>query len=230
MAEYVRRRRPPANHPYWAHLHDRAHPPWVLPLIAVPASVGLGIGLCAGVRPPFTMSEAVKSVVVAATGVAAASALLTIVSRSYDAVRQPSRREQWTGAALAGTWGLFVGVALFAVSFAAMFPMVAWYAACSGEGPWLGMLYGAIIGGTPFTAIAYFNYQRWWARQKQWPRWDRMRTPRPRTSLNLTQLSPPPANLASGDAPRVAGPDHMSRRPGSDFNPSPPIGESGEET
>jgi hypothetical protein len=132
--------------------------------------------------------------------------------------------------ALAGISGLLVGISLFAISFAAMFPFEAWYAACSGEGPWLGMLYGALIGGIPFAAIAYSYHQRWRARQKQWPRWERMRTLRQRTSLNLTELSTLPTNSSSSETPTVSEPRRTSHLPESEFTVPPPVGESGEET
>ena len=60
MAEYVRRRRPPASHPYWARLHDRAHPPAVVAPIVIPAGLGLALGLYGGLRAPFSTTDAVK--------------------------------------------------------------------------------------------------------------------------------------------------------------------------
>src|SRR5262249_11950183 len=59
MAEYVRRKRPPASHPYWARLHDRAHPPSALLPVAVPGVIGILIGYYGGSRPPYPLSSAV---------------------------------------------------------------------------------------------------------------------------------------------------------------------------
>jgi MFS family permease len=173
------------------------------------------------------MAEVVRVAGTGAAGVAVTSALFAMVSQLFDAVRQPSRRERWAMAAAAG---MGVGVVLFIVSFVGMFAFLAWYAASSGEGPWLGMLYGAVIGGTPAAAIAYTARQRWRARQKRWPRWDRMRTPRNRSTLNLTELSTLPPNSPSSNAPPAGESGRTSLRPGNGFAPPSPIGESGEET
>lgn len=226
MAEYVRRRRPPANHPYWQHLHDRAHPPWVVIPVVIPTFIGLAIGLYAGFRQPYTMAEAMRVVCVGSASIALTAAVIATVSQLFDAVRLPSRRERW---ATAGIAGVCVGLAIFVVGFGAMFPFVAWYAACSGEGPWLGMLYGALIGGLPFVAIVYTYRQRWRARQRQWPRWERMRAPRTRGSLNLTELSSPPIP-ATPSPPEAVRPVRNPSGRGNDFNPPSPIGETGEET
>jgi hypothetical protein len=208
-------------------LHDRAHaPPVAIPII-IPSGIGLAIGLYAGLRPSFTMAEVVRSASTGAAGVAVTSALIATAFQLFDAVRQPSRRERWAMAAAAG---MGVGVVLFIVSFVGMFVLLAWYAAPSDEGPWLGMLYGGLIGGTPAAVIACVARQRWRTRQKQWPRWDRMRTPRTTNRLNLTELANLSTHPASGDASPVDERGRAADRSGSEFSHSPPIGDAGEET
>jgi hypothetical protein len=230
MAEYVRRRRPPANHPYWQHLHDRAHPPWIVIPVGIPTFIGLGIGLYAGLRPSLTMAEVIRAVGVGAAGLGATSGVIVTASQVIDAIRQPSRRNQWAATVIAGIRGLCVGVVLFVVSYVAMFPFVAWYAACSGEGPWLGMLYGALIGATPVAMIVFSHRQRWRDRQKHWPRWDRMRVPRTGISPTLPQLSNTSIPSTSSVSQPAGESARNAQQPGSELTPPPPIGETREET
>jgi hypothetical protein len=226
MVEYVRRRRPPANHPYWQHLHDRAHPPWVVIPVIPTTVLGLGIGLYGGLRDPFTLAEAVRTAAIGSSGVAATTAVIGTFTLFFDAGHQLPWKWRLLRAIGMGTGA---GTLLFLITFVAMFVFLAWYAACSGEGAWLGMLYGALIGGTPIAAIVYTYRQRWRDRQKHWPRWERMRTPRSRNRLNLTEVSTNPINPPSvGTAPTEQRLD--PHRPRSESSSQPPIGETREET
>lgn len=192
MAEYVRRRRPPASHPYWARLHDRAHPPQLVQPIAVPAAVGLGVGLYAGLQPEFTAADAVKLAAEVAGGVAAAVFGLAVLILSLDAARQTPRPPWWTTAFLAG---IGVAVATFVALFVVLLVMFLWYAACSGRGPWVGLLIGGTVGGVPAALIAVGARRRWQDRQSRWPRWERMRSSRRPPVLPVTAVaaSAPPA-------------------------------------
>src|SRR6476661_8439160 len=102
MAEYVRRKRPPASHPYWARLHDRAHPPQVVLPVVVPASVGLGLGLYGGLRPSYSVGEAARLAAEVAGGSGGALFVLAVLILRFDASRQTPRRERWAAAVLGG--------------------------------------------------------------------------------------------------------------------------------
>ncbi len=190
MAEYVRRRKPPPSHPYWARLHDRAHPPPLFGPIVTATIIGLGMGLYSGMRPTFAMSEAVRVAGFAAAGVAGAAFFIGASVLAVDASRQMSRHERWAAAAVGGT---VTAAVVFIVIVFVLIPILAWYSACSGKGPWLGMLYGALISGVPVAGIAAISWQRWNDRQKHWPRWERMRTLSRRTSLNIVEVPSTPS-------------------------------------
>lgn len=202
MAEYVRRRRPPASHPYWARLHDRAHPPALAVPIAVPAGMGLLLGLYGGLKPSFTMSEAVRMAATVSGAMAGVTFVTSLPLLLYDASRQVPRRERWAASAI----GAFaVAAVLFMVGMVGLFLALAWYSACSGQGPWLGMLTGGLLGGVPAALVATGARRRWRERQKRWPRWERMRSPRPRATLTVTPIptpsTQPPAPAANDPVP-----------------------------
>jgi hypothetical protein len=188
MAEYVRRKRPPASHPYWARLHDRAHPPQVVLPIVIPASVGLGLGLYGGLRPSYSMGEAALLAVEVAGGSAGALFVFAVLFLRLDASRQTPRRQQWAAALLGA---VFMSAILFFAMFMGTFLTLLWYAVCSGRGPWLGMLIGAGLGGTLAAMVALGNRRRWRERQRRWPRWERMRSPRRRPVLTVTSIPAP---------------------------------------
>src|SRR5262249_50331783 len=130
MAEYVRRKRPPATHPYWARLYDRAHPPPVVLPVAIPASAGLVLGLSAGLHDPFPSGDAARVAVEVAGGSAGVLFFVAVLVLRLDASRQARQREQWAGALVSG---IGVSVAMFAVVFVAAFLALLWYATCSGQ-------------------------------------------------------------------------------------------------
>jgi len=187
MAEYVRRKRPPASHPYWARLHDRAHPPQVVLPVVIPASVGLGLGLYGGLRPSYSVAEAARLAVAVAGASSAGLFVLAVLVLWLDGSRHTPRRERW-GAALIG--GVAVSAALFGLVFMAALLALVWYAACSGQGPWVGMVFGAGLGGAPAALIAAGARRRWRERQRRWPRWERMRGRR-QPALTVTSIPAP---------------------------------------
>jgi hypothetical protein len=188
MAEYVRRKRPPASHPYWARLHDRAHPPQVVLPVVIPASVGLGLGLYGGLRPSYSVGEAARLAVAVAGASSAGLFILAVLVLWLDGSRHTPRRERWAGALLGA---VFMSAILFVAMFMGTFLTLLWYAVCSGRGPWLGMLIGAGLGGTLAAMVALGNRRRWQERQRRWPRWERMRSPRHRPALTVTSIPAP---------------------------------------
>lgn len=188
MAEYVRRRRPPASHPYWARLHDRAHPPQLVLPIAIPTGAGLLVGLYAGLQPEFHGKEAVKVSAQVAIAFAAAVFGVAVLILWIDGVRQTPRPSLWT-AALFG--GLGVAAAAFLILFGVLTILLLLYSACSGRGALGGMFIGGATCGLPAALIAVGNRRRWQERQRQWPRWERMRSPR-RPNLSVTPVAAPP--------------------------------------
>lgn len=196
MAEYVRRKRPPASHPYWARLYDRAHPPQVLVPVAIAASAGMLVGLGAGVREPFTSGDAARVAAEVAGGSAGVLFVVAVLVIRLDASRPAARRERWAEALIGGVG---VAAAMFFAVFLATFLALLWYATCSGRGPLLGTLIGAGLGGTPAALIALGARRRWHERQRRWPRWERMRGPRGTAVLTLTPVPAPP--LPSAPAP-----------------------------
>jgi hypothetical protein len=193
MAEYVRRRRPPASHPYWARLHDRAHPPPVIAPVVIPTGIGLALGLYGGLRPTFSTTDAVKLAATVAGGLAAIIFVLSLPLLLYDASRQAPRRERWVMSVLGA---MAVAAVLFMVGLFGLTPMLVVYSWCSGEGPWLGMLIGGLIGGVPGAAYAAETRRQWRARQRRWPRWESMRARRTTPALTTTPIpvpaDPPP--------------------------------------
>jgi MFS family permease len=189
MAEYVRRKRPPASHPYWARLHDRAHPPQVVLSIVIPTSFGLGVGLYGGLHPEYSSAEAAGLALEVAGASAGGLFVLAVLILRLDASRHTPRRERWT-AAVVGAFAVSAG--LFGLMFLATFLALLWYAACSGEGPWLGMLIGAAMGAGPAALIAFGARRRWRERQRRWPRWERMHSPGTHAVLTVTPVPAPP--------------------------------------
>jgi tetrahydromethanopterin S-methyltransferase subunit C len=200
MAEYVRRKRPPANHPYWARLHQRAHPPSLAPYFGIPAGIGLVLGLVGGAVGEFTYNQAERTVIAASGAMAGLVFLVAILCLHLDTNAQLPRRVRWRGAMLASSGcaaGTFV---LFGLALA----VLAW--ACwlfSGLGPWLGALTGFAVGAVPGVLFAVLARRDWRERQRQWPRWERMRAPR-RRALTVTPIPLPVEPPATPEPP--AGP------------------------
>jgi hypothetical protein len=199
MAEYVRRKRPPANHPYWVRLHQRANPPSLIGYFGIPAGLGLVLGLVGGAAGEFTYNQAERTVIAASGAMAGLVFLVAILSLYLDANAQFPRRERWLGAVLASSGcaaGTFVlsGLALSCVA------VVCWL--FSGRGPWLGSLMGLAAGAVPGAAIAYVVRRDWRQRQRQWPRWERMRAPRRRDpALSVTPIPLPIEPPAATEPP-----------------------------
>ena len=216
MAEYVRRRRPPASHPYWDRLHDRAHPPAVLTPIIAPACLGLAIGLIGGLRSSFSIGDAFKLATTSAGVCAAIMFAIMAPILVVESARQGNRQERWTAALVGAT---LIGVIVFVVSLIPLFPLFLWYAACSGQGPWLGMLIGLLIGTIPGVLYARWRRHWWHKRQQQWPRWERMRVPRSDATLNVTPM-PAPLEPLSPEGATANSPGREPLDPGaSPWNP-----------
>src|SRR5215216_5605977 len=151
MAEYVRRKRPPASHPYWARLHDRAHPPPLVTPIAVLGGVGALLGLYGGLMEPMPTARAMKVATSLAAGLAGVLFVVSVPVLLFDASRQTPRQERWPTAVLSG---LAVAVVLFCALLLPLIPLFLWYSLCSGLGPWLGMLTGLGVGAVPAAIFA----------------------------------------------------------------------------
>jgi hypothetical protein len=206
MAEYVRRKRPPANHPYWVRLHQRAHPPSLAPYFGFPAGVGLVLGLVGGTVGEFTYNQGERTVIATSGALAGLAFLMAILSFYLDANSQFPRRERWFGAVLASSGCAAGAFVLFGLAFSAL-AALCWL--FSGRGPWLGALMGLAAGAVPGAVFAYFARRDWRQRQRQWPRWERMRGPRRRDrALTVTPIPvpiEPPAAIDPPPAPPAAG-------------------------
>lgn len=189
MAEYVRRKRPPASHPYWARLHDRAHPPSVLLPVVVPAVIGVLIGQYGGSRPPYTLSSAILDACKYALVSAGVLFVIGTLVSFHDASRHsPIRERIFTSLGS----GLLVGVVVFGLFFVVLGTGFIWMSICSGLGLWLGMLMGMLIGAVPGAAFAWATRQSWRARQRRWPRWERVRRRRESTPPAVAVVPPMP--------------------------------------
>ena len=188
MAEYVRRKRPPADHPYWAWLQDRARPPRPLPPVAVPATIGLFIGLWAGLSPTYTFAEAARTAVTLGGMAGGSVALLALPFLWFNTWHSTSRRERWIWVLLTGAT---VAACVFVVGFSLLFLFLGWYSVGSGHGPWAGMAIGLVLGAVPGALIGWLNRRNWRRRQRQGPRWDQMRAARGRSALTVTAIPAP---------------------------------------
>src|SRR5262245_11994672 len=103
MAEYVRRKRPPASHPYWARLYDRAHPPHLVTPIAIPTVFGLALGLYGGLHPEHAPEAAVRLAAGIATGGAVALFIVTVPIFWLDHTLQNQGQSRWANAIMSGT-------------------------------------------------------------------------------------------------------------------------------
>jgi membrane-bound metal-dependent hydrolase YbcI (DUF457 family) len=199
MAEYVRRKRPPANHPYWARLHERAHPPSVVTPVVVLGGIGMFLGLYGGLMEPMPYAKAVKTAATVAAGAAGVLFVTSVPVLLFDASRHMPRHERWPAALLSG---LAAAVVLFFTLLIPLVLLLLWYSTCSGRGPWLGTLTGLGIGAVPGMTYAAFTRWLWRKRQRQWPRWERMRAPRRRDrALTVTPIPLPIEPPASAEPP-----------------------------
>jgi MFS family permease len=204
MAEYVRRKRPPANHPYWARLHDRAHPPRLVAPIAILGGVGALLGLYGGLMEPMPAARAVKMAATVAAGLAGALFVTSVPVLLFDASRQMPRQERWPTAILSG---LAVAIVLFCALVIPLIVLFLWYSLSSGRGPWLGMLTGSGIGAVLTALLAVWSRRRWQKRQREWPRWERMRAPRQRGRGLAVPVFPAPVEPASSGEPEPDAPE-----------------------
>lgn len=221
MAEYVRRRRPPASHPYWERLNDRAHPPRLFLRIAIPSLIGLLLGLYGGLRSPFSINDAVHLAATSAAIVSTLAFALCLPRLLIGDTRHLPHGERWP---ITLALGLMFTAICFAAGFVIFFLLFNFYSLCSGRGPWLGML----IGLSPFLILAsLFSIgarKRWRDRQRAWPRWSQMRIPRSR-SRSVTAVWNPteevePAEVSNDDA-GVEVSESPSPEPGPTTSSSP---------
>jgi hypothetical protein len=190
MAEYVRRRRPPPNHPYWQRLHDRAHPPEVVKPVVVWSLIGLGAGLYSGLKEPLSTAESVDW----ATQIGLGAAGLVFVISAPMFVVNSARHTMYVysrpvGAALA----LALCALVFGLVWLAVFSILWIYSWCGDQGPVVGMAIGAAIPGVPAAVGCLARRQAWKQRQRTWPRWESMRARRPR---NPVPTFPAPASFS----------------------------------
>ena len=192
MAEYVRRKRPPATHPYWARLHDRTHPPsgkWAMLVLGL---VGLLMGIFSGGRAAWTLYDAAEMGAQLSMYLAVLYTLLVFGS----GVRERDTGRPWVDIAaslgascLSGAGAYIVMVVMFTLL------IVLFYYPMSG----MGRLYGGLIGGAIWAGVALSvtrsEYRHWRSRQANWPKWEEMgRGHRRRRAfvVNLTVRQVPP--------------------------------------
>jgi hypothetical protein len=187
MAEYVRRKRPPASHPYWARLHDRAHPPSLLLPVAVPGVIGILIGYYGGSRPPYPLSSAVLDACKYAAMFAGVIFALGGLVAFHDSSRHTPLRERLATGLISG---LLVGLVVYILAFFGFGLFLTWLSMCTGLGVWLGMLVGSLIGGVPGALFAGITYRNWRERQRHWPRWERMQRRHRQQPLAVTMIPP----------------------------------------
>jgi hypothetical protein len=193
MAEYVRRKRPPASHPYWARLHDRAHPPPLVTPIAVLGGIGAVLGLSGGLMDPMPTVRAIKVAATLAAGLAAVLFVASVPILLFDGSRRMARQERWPTAVLSG---LAVAVILFCTLLIPLILLFVWFSICSGRGPWLGALAGLGVGAVLTAPITAGRRWQWRKRQQEWPRWERMRARRERVRGLAVPARPTPAEPA----------------------------------
>ena len=207
MAEYVRRTRPPASHPYWTRLRDRANPPPVVWPVAVPGILGLLFGLYAGLMEPMSAGKAVKMAAAVAGAVAVLVFTFIILFAVFDRSRPWAGRTRWAEAAFIG---FTISAFVFFLLVVALVPLLLWYALFSGLGPWRGMGGGLALGAGLGATFAFITCRQWKQRQKQWPRWERMRAPRGSREAATVPPASPPAEPAPAAGPE---PDWPEPRP-----------------
>lgn len=212
MAEYVRRRRPPASHPYWARLDDRAHPPRLFLRIAIPTLFGLLLGLYGGLRSPFSISDAVHLAATCAAILSTVAFFTAIGAILFDRSRHFAPRERWMTAPV---FSSMIAAFCFAIAFVACFVMHFWYSLCSGQGPWFGMLIGCSPACLLASLAAIGRRKQWQDRQRAWPRWERMRTPLGRSRLTVSSVEEEPTGATQGDAATA-----VSESPAHDAGPT----------
>ena len=181
MAEYVRRRRPPADHSYWERLRDRAHPPRVVLPILILALLGGAFGLYGGLKPTFTIADAIKLAAMIAGGFAGVGMAVFLPFWIVDSAFRSVRYERAV-TILAGSAAIVIFV--FIIAFAPLAILFIAFSICTGQGPWIGMLIGLLCTTTLTVPLIWSQRVRWQARQRAWPRWDRMRAPRRRAPSN----------------------------------------------
>lgn len=208
MAEYVRRRRPPASHPYWQHLHDRAHPPPLITPILVPGTLGGALGLWAGQSPECSLSATLRSAIEI---VGLLAFVLGAVFGTRLAIDRESRRF-WQRSKDILSAVLTFSVVIFFLAIMPVSVIVLCYQLCSGLG-WLGAVVGAVMWGTPGAFVAIVSRRRWSQRVRDWPRWGSSRDRRYRRQARRAEATQPTS--ASTD-PQVDSPITIVRR---DFNP-----------
>jgi len=192
MAEYVRRKRPPATHPYWARLHDRTHPPsgkWAMLGLGL---LGLLIGLVSGGRAAWTLYDAAKVASDVGVWVAAIRAVFVAVFE----LRGMNVRRPWRS----------FGRAVFAAGYDAVWTYVAVFVALTSlivlfywPMSGMGVLYGGLIGAACWAGFAFLvawtEYRHWRQRQANWPKWEEMgRGHRRRFLVGMAPPSPPTTN------------------------------------
>ena len=146
MAEYVRRKRPPASHPYWARLYDRAHPPRGVVPVVVPAVFGLLFGLYAGLRPNYTLKEAFGDALAIASLFAGFAFVLSSPILYIDAMRYASPRRRWVAVLF---YGAAIAIGVFIAAAILLLILFVVYSLCAGMGPWVGMAIGTLIAAFP---------------------------------------------------------------------------------
>src|SRR5262245_4737177 len=164
MAEYVRRKRPPADHPYWAHRRDRAHPPSIVWPVVLPAAAGVGVGLAAGLNDPVPARDAVETAAVTAGMLAGSLAACCLVPLLFNAIYHSGHADHWMNAALGV---LFVGLFGFLFAFVPMALILLWYSVSGGNGPWVGMAVGAALGAGPGAILSGVSRHQWAKRRRR---------------------------------------------------------------
>lgn len=171
MAEYVRRKRPPASHPYWARLHDRTHPPsckWALACFGFFATI---VGGSCGGSGAITMYDAFwytsRYALIPAV-------LMTTIWTTLQYYQSTARTRQQAAAYAAISAMISMGMSYVISCFViGIFSIAFWYP-MSGIGAFRGCLGGLVYGLVLGYFITWPERRNWWYRQANWPRWEEM--------------------------------------------------------
>jgi hypothetical protein len=168
MAEYVRRKRPPASHSYWARLHDLTHPPAMRSTFTCLGLGGLVAGAYCGTQESMTFASAMRQANECSLYLAGFFAIGGFFTTISD--RRPGWRWSTLGAAFLMAAAVFVIAFLFAFFLFSAMLTFRWLTGGLGwgYGASIGVFFGVLTAGL----FAYSEQRQWQRRCRRWPRWD----------------------------------------------------------
>lgn len=213
MAEYVRRKRPPANHPHWARLHDLTHPPPVRSTVTCLGLGGLLAGAYCGTQDSMTFTSAMRQASECSlylSGFFAVGGFLTTIS---------DRRPAWRWSTL-GMAFLMAGL-VFAIAFAFAFVffagMLSFRWLTGGLGWDAGGAVGGLLGLTLAGLFVLTERRNWRRRCQRWPRWESPQPTRPAIpptvfaeNPDATRWTPPTEPVSQPELPVRGNATHVA--------------------